>query len=150
MEGRVGINGQTNRSSLPRLAIARLTSTDHASPRKRPLLIFFALEGPLPAMAWTSIENGANSNAIPGIRQVMDVILSRGWTSLALTICPHKSELKKYGHHETMQFSLEIKSESVCWLSVLMVQWVMLFVALIPRVILQTSSRCTKDSYFLL
>jgi hypothetical protein len=97
--------------------------------------IFFALEASTPAVATALIENGADSEVhhqLIGPKEeyllersatlcLIDVVLSRGWTSLASTICAHRSGLKTY---ETTHFSLQVRSEEVYWLSLLTVDWI--------------------------
>jgi hypothetical protein len=97
--------------------------------------IFFALEASTPAVATALIENGADSEVqhqLIGPKEIywdercptlclIDVVLSRGWTSLASTICAHRRGLMKYA---TTQFSLQVESEEVYWLSLLTANWI--------------------------
>jgi hypothetical protein len=97
--------------------------------------MFFALEASTPAVATALIENGADSEVqhqLIGPKEeylhercatlcLIDVVLSRGWTSLASTICAYRSGSKTYG---TTQFSLQVESEEVYWFSLLTVDWI--------------------------
>ena len=109
--------------------------------------IFFAIDKSTPAMAATFIDNGANSNVelrsnkAIGYSRVeciplypVDLILSRGWVSLASNICPRVSE---YLSSDETQFDLEVKSEDVIWFSILVEDWI------ITRVMCDSHTRCS-------
>jgi ankyrin repeat protein len=110
--------------------------------RTRSPAIFFALEASSPAIASAFIDNGANLSVEHRLKMLnkysqseryrmlypIDLILSRGWTSLASTICPQNSE---YGWGELdsyneRHFLLEATSKEVYWFSILTSDWVIL------------------------
>jgi ankyrin repeat protein len=95
--------------------------------------IFFATEASTPAMALAFIENGASSNLKHRLDRsndwletwetlhFIDLILSRGWTSLASTICPRIIQRRSYCD---IQFTLQVLDRDVYWLSILTADWV--------------------------
>jgi ankyrin repeat protein len=109
--------------------------------------IFFAAEAPTPAMALAFIKNGASSNVNHhldepnkndrygtwGTLHPIDLILSRGWTSLASIICPRLAEYKSYDERE---FRLEVRSGEVYWLSIFSEEWI------ITRVVCASHNPC--------
>ncbi|KAH0267120.1 phospholipase, patatin family protein, partial [Aureobasidium melanogenum] len=64
--------------------------------------IFFALESPTPDMATSFFKNGASSNVYHYLVRFrlelypMDIILSRGWVSLATLVCKYQLSIRSY------------------------------------------------------
>jgi ankyrin repeat protein len=97
--------------------------------------IFFALEAPTPAMASAFIGNGADSNVKhylnvqSGLDQDLkwdiicpiDLMLSRGWESLASNIYPFIWHYKSY---DEIELELDAKSAEISWFSILTEGWV--------------------------
>jgi hypothetical protein len=97
--------------------------------------IFFALEKPTSAMASALIENRAKTDVahyltrperqgrgyLWGKIYPIDLILSRGWTHLASSICP---SIEGYKWYNERQLSLQVTHSGVDWLSILMVDWI--------------------------
>ncbi|KAG9662106.1 ankyrin, partial [Aureobasidium melanogenum] len=92
---------------------------------KRPAL-FFALEAPTPELAIAFVANGASSDVYHRFGRLrihpIDLALSRGWISLASDLCPRVSS--SHGLQQKLEVTVQVASESVRWLSVLAMDWV--------------------------